>query len=195
MHARVVGQLGMERGDEERAPRAGAPARRRAPRAPPRPGPALATRGARMNTPRSGSSSPSSSRSASKLATWRPYALRATSTSTSPRWSRSSRIIPAQVPKTGRGEAADRLLEPVEPHQPRDRGRLAARDDQAVEPVELLRLAHLDRRRRRAAAARPRARGSSPARRGRRCGADRSCVDRSRAPSPGRSPGTSCANR
>ena len=42
-------------------------------------------------------------------------------------------------------EAPDRLLDPVEPHQPRDRGRLAAGDDQAVEAVELLGLAHLDR--------------------------------------------------
>src|SRR5262245_51382753 len=41
-------------------------------------------------------------------------------------------------------EPADRLLEPVEPHQACDRRRLAARDDQAVEPVELLRQPHLD---------------------------------------------------
>ena len=36
------------------------------------PGRARSTRGARMKTPRSGSSSPASARSASKLATWRP---------------------------------------------------------------------------------------------------------------------------
>ena len=42
-------------------------------------------------------------------------------------------------------EAPDRLLEAVQPHEPRDRRRLAARDDEAVEPVELLREPHLDR--------------------------------------------------
>ena len=41
-------------------------------------------------------------------------------------------------------EAPHRLLEPVEPHQPRDRRRLAARDHEPVEPVELCRQAHLD---------------------------------------------------
>src|SRR5712691_5596909 len=41
-------------------------------------------------------------------------------------------------------EAANRLLEAVEPDQAADRRRLAARDDEAVEPVELLGLAHLD---------------------------------------------------
>ena len=64
--------------------------------------------------------------------------------STSPRWSRSSTIIPAHVPKTGAVEAADRLVEPVEAHQPREGRRLAARDHEPVEPVELLGLAHLD---------------------------------------------------
>src|SRR5262249_58934206 len=44
----------------------------------------------------------------------------------------------------GPGERAQRLVEAVEAHQPHERGRLAARNDQAVEPVELLRLAHLD---------------------------------------------------
>ena len=42
-------------------------------------------------------------------------------------------------------EPVQRLVDPVQPHQPADRGRLAARDDQAVEPVELLRQPHLDR--------------------------------------------------
>src|SRR6188508_1564681 len=41
-------------------------------------------------------------------------------------------------------KVADRVLEPVEPHQAHERRRLAARDDEAVEPLELLRLAHLD---------------------------------------------------
>src|SRR5579884_21461 len=43
------------------------------------------------------------------------------------------------------GERLHRLVEPVEPHQAADRGRLAARDDQPVEAVELLGQAHLDR--------------------------------------------------
>ncbi len=43
------------------------------------------------------------------------------------------------------------LVEPVEAHQPRDRGRLAARQDQPVEPLELLGQAHLDRLRAEAA--------------------------------------------
>ena len=51
---------------------------------------------------------------------------------------------PGAGPEDGALEAADRLLEPVEPHQARDRRRLAARDDEPVEPVELLGLAHLD---------------------------------------------------
>ena len=42
-------------------------------------------------------------------------------------------------------EPAQRLVEPVEAHQPRHRRRLAARHDQPVEPVELLGQAHLDR--------------------------------------------------
>src|SRR5262245_6949707 len=41
-------------------------------------------------------------------------------------------------------ELAQRLVEAVEPHQARERGRLAARDDEPVEPVELLGDADLD---------------------------------------------------
>ena len=44
----------------------------------------------------------------------------------------------------GRGELPDRLLEPVEPHQARDRRRLAAGDHEPVEALELLGQAHLD---------------------------------------------------
>ena len=47
------------------------------------------------------------------------------------------------MPSIGAGEPADRLLQPVEPHQPRDRRRLAAGDHEPVEPVELLRQPHL----------------------------------------------------
>ena len=42
------------------------------------------------------------------------------------------------MPKIGCSNALERLVDPVEAHEPRDRGRLAARDDQPVEPVELL---------------------------------------------------------
>src|SRR6266576_2557290 len=42
-------------------------------------------------------------------------------------------------------EDADHILEPVEPHQAHEGRRLAAGNDEPVEPCELLRLAHLDR--------------------------------------------------
>ena len=42
-------------------------------------------------------------------------------------------------------EGADRILEPVEPHQANERRRLSARNHEPVEPLELLGLAHLDR--------------------------------------------------
>ena len=68
-----------------------------------------------MKTARSGSSpSPSTSRSASKLCSWRPKALRAAVASIRPRWSRSQTIIPAQVPRIGRPArvvGADRRLQ------------------------------------------------------------------------------------
>ena len=51
---------------------------------------------------------------------------------------------PGARAEDGRGEPPDRLLEPVEPHQPRDRGRLAARDHEPVKALELLGQAHLD---------------------------------------------------
>src|SRR4051812_14864401 len=41
-------------------------------------------------------------------------------------------------------ETTDPLVEPVELHQPRERGRLAARDHEPVEPVELIGLPNLD---------------------------------------------------
>ena len=114
-------------------------------------GPASSIHGARMKTARSGSPRP---RRRGRSRTTRPGGRRrcgARVTSTRPRWSRSSTIIPAHVPKTGAGEAAHRLVEAVEAHQARERRRLAARDHEAVEAVELLRLAHLDHVRRRGA--------------------------------------------
>ena len=143
MDAEVVRQLGVERADEEpplaQEHRLAVQCRRGPRRRHPHP----STRGARMKTPRSGSGSPASSRSASKLATCLPYAFRRTEMSTRPRWSRSRRIIPAQVPNTGLLEAPERLLEPVDPREAHDRRRLPARDHEAVEPVELVRLANL----------------------------------------------------
>ena len=44
----------------------------------------------------------------------------------------------------GPANVADRLVEPVEAHQARERRRLAARDHEPVEAGELLGLAHLD---------------------------------------------------
>ena len=108
------------------------------------PGPTSRTRGARMKTPRSGS----------LLALELEVGLEA-------------RHLPAvgvavdldvdeaevvaveqDHPRAGaehrRREPADRVLEPVEAHQPHDRRRLAARDDEAVESLELLGLPHLD---------------------------------------------------
>src|SRR5215211_3436699 len=77
------------------------------------PSPASSTHGARMNTARR--VCPSSSRSASKLATWRPKALRRALTSSSPRCSRSSMISPAQVPSTGRPASASSRSGPASP--------------------------------------------------------------------------------
>ena len=51
---------------------------------------------------------------------------------------------PGARPEDRRRERADRLVEAVEAHQPHERRRLAAGDDEPVEPVELLGLAHLD---------------------------------------------------
>ena len=65
-------------------------------------------------------------------------------------------------------EAAHRLVEPVQAHQPHERRRLAAGDHEPVEPVRAARACAPRRRPRRAAAASPRARGSCPALRGRR---------------------------
>ena len=42
------------------------------------------------------------------------------------------------MPSTGAPKLADRLLQPVEADQTHDRGRFAARNDEPVEPVELL---------------------------------------------------------
>ena len=98
-----------------------------------------------MNTPRSGSSSPASVEVGleARAPGGRTRCGRRTR-STSPRCSRSRTIIPAHVPKHRPLEPADRLVEPVEAHQPHERRRLAARDHEPVEPLELLRLAHLD---------------------------------------------------
>src|SRR3954447_9256248 len=51
---------------------------------------------------------------------------------------------PGAGPEDCAAEARDRLLEAVEADQAGHRGRLAARDDEPVEPGELLRLADLD---------------------------------------------------
>src|SRR3712207_25493 len=50
---------------------------------------------------------------------------------------------PGARPEDGRGEAANRLLEPVEPGEPADRRRLPAGEDKAVQPVEVAGPPHL----------------------------------------------------
>ncbi len=113
------------------------------------PGPCSRTHGARMKTARSGSSPiPSTSRSASKLCSWRPKALRSAVASIRPRCSASQTISPAQVPKTGRPAswwARIARLEPGGLDPLRDRRALAAGDDQPVEALEVLRRADLAR--------------------------------------------------
>ena len=52
---------------------------------------------------------------------------------------------PGTGSEDGCRERPDRVVEAVEAHQPHHRRRLATRDDEAVEPLELLRQAHLDR--------------------------------------------------
>ena len=107
------------------------------------PGPTSDTRGARMKTPRNGSSSPPSSRSASKLATWRR------TRSADLEVGQTEVLAVEQDHPRARAEdraveRADRLVEPVRAPQARDRRRLAARDDKPVEPVQMLRAADLD---------------------------------------------------
>ena len=57
-------------------------------------------------------------------------------------------IIPAHVPKSGApvaGEVEQRLAQRPAVDEPAHRGRLAARQDQAAEALEIGRQAHLDR--------------------------------------------------
>src|SRR4051812_22281436 len=68
------------------------------------PSPYSASHGARMNTARTAPSIPGISRSSSKERIWRPNALRSQSVSMQPRCARSSMIMPAHVPSTGRPE-------------------------------------------------------------------------------------------
>ena len=100
-----------------------------------------------MNTPRR-EPIPSRSRSASKEWSWRPNALRSALTSSTPRWSRSSRIRPAQVPSTGLplpANARSGSRESLALHAERHGGGLAAGDHQAVEALKLLARAHRPR--------------------------------------------------
>ena len=119
------------------------------------PAPVFSTHGARMNTAWNGSANPATSRSASKESTWRPKALRRTTTSRPPMVSwpavppsmrSASRIIPAQVPKAGSppDAVAQRLEQAEGPGQLVHRGRLAAGHHQAVDGVQLARTAYGD---------------------------------------------------
>ena len=62
-----------------------------------------------------------------------------------PRCSRSSMIMPGARAQDRPLEFAHRPVEPVELHQSHDRRRLAAGNDKAVEPFQLLGLPYLDR--------------------------------------------------
>ena len=109
-------------------------------------GPSVAIRGARMKTPWSGVVVARRARaSASKLATWRPYAFRSTVEVDQP----EVLAVEHDHPRAGAEDRAGRSARiasssPYETDQPHDRGRLAARDDEPVEPVELLGQADLD---------------------------------------------------
>ncbi len=107
--------------------------------------PVCSTRGARMKTPRSGVSSPRELE----------VGLEAGDL-TAVRVARDLDVDQAEMlaveddqARAGAEdrllEAADRVLEAVEAHQAHERRRLAAWHDEPVEPLELLRLAHLDR--------------------------------------------------
>ena len=108
------------------------------------PAPTRSTQGARMKIARRGSSPiPSIARSASKLCSWRPKALRRAVASIRSRWASSQTISPGAgseyrqpVPcwPPGSGPRA-----PLGAHALDDRRALAARDDQAVETLELRR--------------------------------------------------------
>ena len=105
------------------------------------PGPCSAIHGARMNTARTGPPSRSAkSRSASKERTWRPKALR------SARDVHDAEMLAVdhdqararpEHRRPGGGERAQRVAEPLALDPERHRRRLAARDDQAVEPLEV----------------------------------------------------------
>ena len=105
------------------------------------PSPYSASHGARMNTARHRPFDLRRSRGPPRSERiWRPNALRTHSVSMQPRCSRSSMIIPAQVPSTGlplRHERAQRVAEPFALDAERHRRRLAARHHQPVEPVEV----------------------------------------------------------
>ena len=85
---------------------------------------------------------------------------------------------PGAGAEDGAPEVADRLVEAVEVHQPRERRRLAARDHEAVEARRAARACAPRRRRRRGAAASRRARGSCPARQEHRSGSGSIATDR-----------------
>ena len=98
-----------------------------------------------MKTARSGSSPSPTSRSASKL-----LHLAAERVAPRPVVAEAEVVAveddhPRARPEDRAAELAHRLVEAVEPHQPADRGRLAAGDDEAVEPLELLGEPDLDR--------------------------------------------------
>ncbi len=117
-------------------------------------GPCSAIQGARMKIACTGPpSTPSTSKSASNECSWRPNALRCASTSRIPRCSRSSMIMPAQVPRIGVPAAASSRsgsLQPLALDPERHHRRLAARKHQRVESLQVGGHADLPRQRARA---------------------------------------------
>ena len=132
VHSRVVGELRVERAQQDLPLRAPRPGARRCSARTSTSEPCCSIHGARMNTALIGSGpSPSIASSASKLAIWRPKAFRRATASTKPRCSRSQTIIPAQVPRIGRPASsvrADRVVQSVALDRLGDRGALAAGD-------------------------------------------------------------------
>ena len=121
---------------------------RRPRRAPRRASPCSSIHGARMKTARTGSPSmPGDLEVGLERADLAPERVAPAACSRrAPRCSRSSMIIPAQVPSTGVPRAdqlAQRLGQPLALDPERHRRRLAARDHEPVEPVEVGGHAHL----------------------------------------------------
>ncbi len=152
--------------------------------------------GARMKT--ACTARPSSSRSVSKECVWRPNALRRQVMSIRPRWARSSMIIPAHVPSTGRPLRANSRSGPASPSRSMPSvivvdsppGMTSASSPSRSAGTRTSRTSSPSPRRIAAWAAKPPWRASVPTNRGRRAARTRrACASRATA-SAGRGPPT-----